>query len=50
MNLDELRSFLGLECYYKYFVPNYSEHATPFNFQPCKEVPFIGGKEQQEAF
>ena len=50
VNLDELRSFLGLACYYKDFVPNYSVHAAPINFLTRKEVPFILGKEQQEAF
>ena len=29
VNLDELRSFLGLACYYKHFVPEYSAHEHP---------------------
>ena len=33
MNLDKLRSFLGLACYYRHFDHNYS--AAPFNFPTC---------------
>ena len=29
VNLDELGSFLGLACYYKHFVPEYSAHQHP---------------------
>ena len=45
-----LECFLGLACYYKYFVPNYSAHAAPLNSLTRKEVLFLWGKEQQEAF
>ena len=50
VNLDELQSFLGLACYYKHFVPNYSAHAALLNFLTHKEVLLIWGKGQQEAF
>ena len=47
VNLDELRSFLGLACYYKHFVPDYSAHEAPLNELTRKEVPFLWGKEQK---
>ena len=36
--LDELRSFLGLACYSKHFVPNYREQAAPLNLLTRKAV------------
>ena len=50
MNLDELHSFLGLACYYKHFVADYSANAAPLNPLTRKEVPILWGKEQLEAF
>ena len=49
-NLDELRSFLGLECYYKHFIGDYSELAAPLNLLTRKDTPYIWGEKQQEAF
>ena len=50
VNLDELRSFLGLACYYKHFIGDYSRHAAPLNLLTCKDTPFIWGEMQREAF
>ena len=50
VNLDKLRSFLGLVCYYKSFVHTYSKHAGQLNFLTHKDGPFFWGEEQQDAF
>ena len=49
-NVDELRSFLGLACYYKHFIGDYSKHAAPLNLLTRKDTPFIRGEQQREAF
>ena len=48
--LVELRSFLGLACYYKHFVPDNSKHACPSNLLTRKDTPFLWGPEQQATF
>ena len=50
VNLDELRSFLGLACYYKQFVADYSAIAAPLNALTKKDVPFLWGDEQGQVF
>ena len=50
VNLKELRSFLGLACYYKQFIENYSMHAAPLNLLTRKNTPFFWGSEQKQAF
>ena len=50
VNLDKLRSFWWLACYYKHLVPDYSTHAALLNTLTHKEVPFLWGKRQQERF
>ena len=49
-NIDELRSFLGLACYYKHFIGDYSKRAAPLNLLTRKDTPFIWGEQQREAF
>ena len=49
-NVDELRSFLGLACYYKHFIGDYSKRAAPLNLLTRKDTPFIWGEQQREAF
>ena len=48
-NVSELRSVLGLMCYYRRFVPNFSSAAEPLNRLLKKNVPFDWGDEQQAA-
>ena len=50
VNLDELRSFLGLACYYKHFIPDNSKHAAPLNLLTRKDTPFFWGDMQHDAF
>ena len=45
-----MRSFLGLACYYKHFIGDYSKHAAPLNRLTRKDTPFIWGEQQREAF
>ncbi|GET58728.1 enzymatic polyprotein, putative [Rhizophagus irregularis DAOM 181602=DAOM 197198] len=48
--VKEVRSFLGLCSYYRKFVKNFSKIARPISDLRKKGVPFIWGREQQEAF
>ena len=50
VNLEELRSFLGLACYYRQFIQDYSEHAAPLNLLTRKDTKFFWGPEQQKEF
>ncbi|MCP4454434.1 MAG: hypothetical protein GY809_23505, partial [Planctomycetes bacterium] len=46
----ELRSFLGLCCYYRSYVPKYAKIAKTMNRLLEDAVDYIWGKYQQEAF
>ncbi|XP_048624125.1 uncharacterized protein LOC125592769 [Brassica napus] len=48
--VTEIRSFLGLAGYYRKFVKNFSSIAKPLIKLTGKGVPFIWGKETEEAF
>lgn len=48
--VSEVRSFLGLAGYYRKFVKNFSSIAKPLTKLTGKGVPFIWGKETEEAF
>ncbi|GET52534.1 enzymatic polyprotein, putative [Rhizophagus irregularis DAOM 181602=DAOM 197198] len=48
--VKEVRSFLGLCSYYRKFVKNFSKIARPISDLRKKGIPFIWGREQQEAF
>ncbi|GBC32893.2 enzymatic polyprotein, putative [Rhizophagus irregularis DAOM 181602=DAOM 197198] len=48
--MKEVRSFLGLCSYYRKFVKNFSKIARPISDLRKKGIPFIWGREQQEAF
>jgi hypothetical protein len=45
-----VRSFLGLAGFYKRFVKDFGSIAAPLNGLTKKDVPFVWGDEQQEAF
>ncbi|RXK34957.1 hypothetical protein M231_07790 [Tremella mesenterica] len=49
-NLRESRGFMGVVSYYCRFVPNFSRIAKPINDLTRKDVPFVWGVEQEEAF
>ena len=49
-NLSELRSIMGFVNYYRCFVPNFSALAQPINALTGKDVPWVWGPEQQQAF
>ena len=49
-SMPQLRSFLGLASYYRRFVQNFAEIATPLHFLLRKGVPWAWGPDQQVAF
>jgi hypothetical protein len=49
-NTKQLKAFLGLAGYYRRFVPNFCRIAKPLHKLTSKNVPYIWGKEQDEAF
>ena len=49
-NVTELKSFLGLSSYYRKFVEHFSQIVKPLTNLTKKEVPFVWGEEQEEAF
>ncbi|XP_076929906.1 putative mitochondrial protein AtMg00860 [Bidens hawaiensis] len=46
----EIRSFLGLAWYYCRFIPNFSKIASSLTKLTKKNVKFMWGSEQEEAF
>jgi hypothetical protein len=46
----QLKAFLGLAGYYRRFVPNFSPIAKPLHKLTGKNVPYVWGKEQDQAF
>jgi hypothetical protein len=49
-NVSQVRSFLGLAGFYRWFVKDFSTVAAPINELTKKEVPFKWGEAQQKAF
>ena len=49
-NVSQVRSFLGLAGFYRWFAKYFSTIATPINELTKKEVPFKWGESQQKAF
>ncbi|GJW69354.1 putative reverse transcriptase domain-containing protein [Tanacetum coccineum] len=47
---SEIRSFLGLACYYRLFIANFSKVAKPLTSLTQKNQKYEWGKEQEEAF
>ena len=50
MSSSQVRSFLGLARFYRCFVRDFSTIAAPLNELTKKDVPFIWGTAQEEAF
>ena len=50
VNLHEVRSFTGFVSYYRKYVPNFSEIASPLNALTQKDQPFIWSQKCQLAF
>jgi hypothetical protein len=48
--LTQLRSFLGLVKFYRYFVRDFSTIAAPLNDLTKKGVPFYWGGAQEHSF
>ena len=48
-NLKQVRGFLGCAGYHHMFCKDFSIIAAPISCLTKKDVPFIWGKEQQEA-
>jgi hypothetical protein len=49
-NTKQLKAFLGLAGFYRKFVPRFSSIASPLHKLTGKNVPYVWGKEQVEAF
>ena len=49
-NLRDLRGFLGFANFYRRFIQNFSRLARPLNDLTKKDVPWIWGAAQQQAF
>ncbi|KAK1632864.1 hypothetical protein QYE76_007179 [Lolium multiflorum] len=49
-NVGQVRSFHGLAGFYRHFVKDFSTIACPLNELTKKNVPFVWGKAQQDAF
>jgi hypothetical protein len=45
-----MKAFFGLAGFYRKFVPRYSPIASPLHKLTRKNVPYVWGKEQAEAF
>lgn len=48
--ITEIRSFLGLASYYRKFIQNFSQIASPMNKLVKKHEPYIWTEEQERAF
>jgi hypothetical protein len=48
--VTQVRSFLGLAGFYRRFVKDFGSIAAPLNELTNKDVPFVWGDAQQEAF
>lgn len=49
-DVKTLRSFLGLASYYRRFIPQFSEVASPLHARTCKNTAFIWDSVCEEAF
>ena len=49
-NTKQLKAFLGLAGFYRKFVPRFSPFAAPLHKLTGKNVPYMWGNEQAEAF
>lgn len=49
-NVNQVRSYLGTVSYFRRFVMDYATLAEPFTRLLKKDVAFVWGKEQQDAF
>lgn len=49
-NVKEIQSFLGMMNYYRKFIENFSQIASPINNLLRKDVEFRWGRVEQEAF
>jgi hypothetical protein len=49
-NTKQLKALLGLACFYRKFVPRFSPIAAPLHELTRKNVPYVWGRDQAEAF
>jgi hypothetical protein len=49
-DLRSSRAFVGFVAYYRRFIPNFSKLASPITDLTKKNVPFVWGPDQQNAF
>ena len=48
--VTQVRNFLGLTSFYRRFVRDFSTIAAPLNDLTKKDMPFVWGTAQEEAF
>ena len=49
-NLKELRGFIGFANFYRRFIKDFSKICRPLHDLTKKDVPFVWGDKQQQAF
>ena len=49
-DLKGVRSFLGFASYYRHFVQGYAELAFPLTYPTKKDLPWMWGLPQRQAF
>lgn len=50
MKIKQVRSFIGLASFYRKFIPNFADIARPLTNLTRKEVKFVWGDKQEQAF
>ena len=50
INAKNIKQFLDLAGYYRRFIPDFAKIARPFHFLLQKEIKFMWGEAQENAF
>ena len=49
-SVKEVKRFLGMASYYRWFVPNFAKNATPLHSLTRQDVPFLWTRKCEESF